>query len=124
MFSDTSDFKLEVRNWDSFWEERTVPTPNAHALGHGLCIDYALAPRSVIEWLMGNDLVARVYMNLDNPEDTGHEYPQLFLIYLSQDQQILGQRATRKILDANPAAEGHAESEYAVTDQPPSKSTR
>jgi hypothetical protein len=123
LFSDRSDFKLEVRRTIPLWEEGTVPTPNVHALGHSLCVDYALAPRSVIEWLMGNELVARVYMALDNPEDTGHEYPQLGLIYLSQDQPILG-HAARKIDQAKPAAEGHAWSEYAVTDQPPSKGTR
>jgi hypothetical protein len=126
MFSDTRNFTLEVRAPTTFWQEQTVPTPDARALGHSLCIDYALTPRSVIEWLMGNDLVQRVYIGLDDPEDSGNEYPQLFSEYLSQDQPIddLGHHAVMKIEQANPVAEQSSSSEYAVTDLPPSKSTR
>lgn len=127
MLTDTRNFELEVRAGVPVpgWDEPTVPAPNAEALAaHLLCIEYALAPRSVIEWLMGNDLVARVYVVLDDPEDTGSEYPQLLLFYLSRDQPIHDQSALRKIKHKNPVAEEQASSEYAVTDQPPSKSTR
>jgi hypothetical protein len=125
MYSQNRDFSLEVRVANTFWLETTVPAPNEHALGHYLCIDYALAPRSVIEWLMGNELVDRVVIDLDAPEDTGNEYPQLWSQYRSHDQSIrdLGQRAARKIEDAKPEARLDASTEYAVTDQPPSKNT-
>jgi hypothetical protein len=114
-FERFSEFSSEVRQ--TLLLENKYPVPD----GHGLCRDYVFAPSSVIEKLIGSHPVLRVWTSIDNPADTGNEYPQIGAAYCANgfDNSELGKCQGRRLEDLYPTAMYSSVSEYAPTDKSP-----
>jgi hypothetical protein len=91
--------------------------------GHVFCINYEIAPRNVIEKWIGNHPVLRVWLILNDPQDPGSEYPQIWYRYGAAngfDKPDPGRREERKLEEANPtAAYLDTSAEYAPADPKP-----
>lgn len=119
-YTDYGHFSEEVRAPFHSSDQGNLPPVDARALQHYLCMDYHFAPRSIIEWLIGNRAVLEVHIVLNDPQDPGNEYPQIESGYFlaNRKDQVMGQTSWRKIEEAYPVGVYRdVAAEYAPADQ-------
>jgi hypothetical protein len=119
-FVDDQTFSQEVGVAQHFVPQTNVPIIDPRVRAYYTCIEDQIAPRDVIDWLIGNRLNLRVEMVLKDPQDPFNEYPQLEFNYNIANRWGMsdpGSRISRKITEENPMAFYRDESvEYAAAD--------
>jgi hypothetical protein len=114
--TDPRTFSREASITLQWSDERYVPAVSPLAMANYLCVNYEIAPRSIIERLIGNRLVVTVHLMLNDPQEPGNEYPQLQAGLIT----ARGDSVDKKIEQANPlVSDTDVSSEYAPGEKYP-----